>query len=222
MADQSGFQPYPEATGFSQSIHIRESRVNHVMTFRQDIYTIPNLVSAMRILIAPLMFTFAFLQMENWFLAALIFSGGTDILDGLLARKFNMITPLGAHLDSWGDFTIYTTMAICAWILWPEITRQALLYYALILFSFLLPALVGLVKFGKLTGYHTWSVKIAVFATFAGYISLYAEIASWPFMFASFLCVYAGIEEILITFVLREERTDVRSLMAALRLGKGE
>ena len=111
-------------------------------------------------------------------------------------------------------------MAICAWILWPEITQQEILYYTLILFSFLLPALIGRVKFGKFTGYHTWSVKIAVFVTFAGYIALYAEIAAWPFMLASFLCVYAGLEEILITLVLREERTDVRSLLAALRYVK--
>ena len=190
------------------------------MTLRQEIFTLPNLVSSTRILIAPLMFVFAFLQMETWFLAALIFSACTDVLDGLLARKLNMITPLGAHLDSWGDFTIYSTVAICAWILWPEITQRELLYYVLILFSFLLPALVGVVKFGKFTGYHTWSVKIAVFVTFVGYIALYAEIAAWPFMLASFLCVYAGLEEILITLVLREERTDVRSIVAALRYKK--
>ena len=190
------------------------------MTLRQEIFTLPNLVSSTRILIAPLMFVFAFLQMETWFLAALIFSACTDVLDGLLARKLNMITPLGAHLDSWGDFTIYSTVAICAWILWPEITQRELLYYMLILFSFLLPALVGVVKFGKFTGYHTWSVKIAVFVTFVGYIALYAEIAAWPFMLASFLCVYAGLEEILITLVLREERTDVRSIVAALRYKK--
>jgi len=192
------------------------------MNFKEEISKPPNLVSATRILIAPLMFVFAFLQMELWFLAALIFSACTDILDGLLARKLNMITPLGAHLDSWGDFTIYSTMSICAWILWPEITQRELLYYVLILFSFLLPALVGMIKFGKFTGYHTWSVKIAVFVTFVGYIALYTEIAAWPFMLASFLCVYAGLEEILITLVLREERTDVRSILAALRYKKDE
>ncbi|MGB5327415.1 MAG: CDP-alcohol phosphatidyltransferase family protein [Gammaproteobacteria bacterium] len=192
------------------------------MTFRQEIFKLPNLVSSTRILIAPLMFVFAFLQMETWFLAALIFSACTDVLDGLLARKLNMITPLGARLDSWGDFTIYSTMAICAWILWPEITQRELLYYALILFSFLLPAQIGIAKFGKITGYHTWSVKIAVFVTFVGYVALYAGIATWPFMLASFLCVYAGLEEILITLVMREARTDVRSIVAAWRYRKGD
>ena len=190
------------------------------MSFKQDIFNAPNLVSMIRILIAPVLFVFAFQGMENWFLGALLFSGFTDVVDGFLARKLNMITPLGAHLDSWGDFTIYSTMAACAWILWPEITQRELLYYALILFSFLLPALVGLVKFGKLTGYHTWAVKVAVVATFVGYVALYAELASWPFMLASILCVIAGSEEILITFILREERTDVRSIRTAWHIKK--
>jgi len=190
------------------------------MCLRQDLLQIPNLVSSIRILIAPLLFVFAFRQMEYWFLGALFFSALTDVLDGFLARKLNLITPLGAHLDSWGDFTIYGTMAICAWILWPELTQQVLPHYAMILFSFLLPAWAGLVKFCKLTGYHTWSVKVAVLATFAGYFALYTGIASWPFVFASWLCVLAGGEEILITLVLRRERTDVRSLWAAWRQRK--
>jgi len=166
------------------------------MSFRQDFFQIPNLVSSIRILITPLLFVFAFRQMEYWFLGALVFSGLTDVLDGALARKLNLITSLGAHLDSWGDFAIYSTMAICAWILWPDTTQQVLPYYAMILFSFLLPTWVGLMKFGKLIGYHTWSVKIAVVATFAGYIALYTDIASWPFVLASWLCVLSGAEEI--------------------------
>jgi CDP-diacylglycerol--glycerol-3-phosphate 3-phosphatidyltransferase len=184
----------------------------------QEIIRPPNLVSVIRVVMAPVLFALAFLQLENWFLATLIFSAFTDLLDGMLARRLKMTTALGAHLDSWGDFTIYSTMAVCAWILWPEITQRELLYYSMILCSFLLPTLVGLLKFGKLTGYHTWAVKLAVLVTFAGYIALYAGIASWPFVLASLLCVIAGAEEILITLVLREERTDVRSILSALEL----
>jgi len=185
------------------------------MSFRQELFGLPNLVSATRILIAPLLFAFAIQQMETWFLGALIFSGLTDVIDGFLARRLKLTSALGAHLDSWGDFVIYVSMAACAWILWPQLTAEVLFHYTLILISILLPAGIGLVKFGKLTGYHTWSVKIAVLVTFAGYILLYAGIAAWPFVLASWLCVIAGAEEILITLVLRRERTDVRSLWAA-------
>jgi CDP-diacylglycerol--glycerol-3-phosphate 3-phosphatidyltransferase len=167
------------------------------------------------------LFAFALQQMETWFLGGLIFSGLTDVIDGLIARRLKMTSTLGAHLDSWGDFVIYATMAACAWILWPELTHEVLFHYTLILFSILLPAWVGLVKFGRLTGYHTWSVKIAVLVTFVSYISLYAGIAQWPFVLASWLCVIAGAEEILITLVLRRERTDVRSLWAAWQQRSG-
>jgi len=187
------------------------------MSNRQEIYNLPNLISSIRVLIAPLLFYFAFQKMETWFLATLLFSGFTDVLDGFLARKLKQITTLGSHLDSWGDFAIYSTMAICAWIIWPYMVKQEIFYFALILFSFLLPVWIGLIKFGRLTSYHTWSVKLAVFATFVGYIALFSGFASWPLKLASFLCAYAGIEEILITLVMRHERVDVRSIWSALR-----
>lgn len=192
------------------------------MISRENIYNLPNLISSIRILLAPIMFYFAFQNMQSWFLATLLFSGATDVLDGYLARKLKQITKLGSHLDSWGDFTVYSTMAICAWIIWPEIAQREILYFAMILFSFLLPVWVGLIKFGRLTGYHTWSVKLAVFLTFIGYVSLFSGFASWPFALASILCVYAGIEEILITIVMKRERVDVCSIWAALRYERAE
>ena len=187
---------------------------------KQDIYNLPNLVSAIRVLIVHLMFYFAFQAMATWFLATLLFSGFTDVLDGFLARKLKQTTTLGSHLDSWGDFAIYTTMAICAWIIWPDIAKREILYFALILFSFLLPIWIGLIKFGRLTSYHTWSVKLAVFTTFIAYIALFSGFASWPLKLASLLCLYAGIEEILITLVMRQERTDIHSIWSALRYQK--
>ena len=188
---------------------------------QQHIYNLPNLVSSIRILIAPLLFYFAFNKLENWFLVALLFSAATDVLDGYLARKLQQITRLGSQLDSWGDFTIYSTMAVCAWIIWPEIVQREILYFSMILFSFLLPVGIGLIKFGSLTSYHTWSVKLAVFVTFIGYITLFSGLADWPFVLASYLCVYAGIEEIVITLASSRERVDVRSIWAALRYERG-
>lgn len=171
---------------------------------------------------APLMLYLALQKMEFWFLAAILFSGFTDVLDGFLARQLKQITRLGSHLDSWGDFAIYTTMAAGAWIIWPDIAQQEIFSFTLILFSFLLPVWVGLIKFGRLTGYHTWSVKIAVFVTFVGYVALFSGFSNWPFKLASYLCVYAGLEEILITIVMRHERVDVRSIRAAFDIQNRE
>ena len=187
------------------------------MTLDRQNLNLPNLVSSIRILIAPLLFYLAFKGQALWFMAALLFSGFTDVLDGFLARRLNQITELGSRLDSWGDFTIYSTMAICAWIMWPQLVMQELLYFVLIVLSFSVPVLIGLIKFRSLTSYHTWSVKLAVFLTFVGYVSLFSDISHWPFRLAALACLYAGLEEILITLKLSEARSDVRSIWTVLQ-----
>lgn len=186
----------------------------------REIYNLPNFVSFIRILMAPVLFYFAFNQQPTWFLVALMFSGFTDVLDGFLARLLNQITALGSRLDSWGDFTIYTTMAICAWILWPDIIAKEIISYAAIVISFTSPVIVGLIKFRTITSYHTWTVKVAVVVTFVGYILLFAGYLDWPFRVAAVFCVIAAIEEIAITLLIHHEHVDVRTVWAALNYNR--
>lgn len=187
---------------------------------REDIVNLPNLVSFIRILMAPVLFYFALTQQPNWFIGVLLFAEFTDVLDGFLARTLNQITEMGSHLDSWGDFVIYTTIAVCAWILWPEILRRELFYFIIIVLSFTLPALVGFIKFRKFTSYHTWSVKLAVLITVVGYILLFAGILDWPFRIAAFFCLYAAIEEIAISLLIQHEHVDVRSVWQVLKYNR--
>jgi CDP-diacylglycerol--glycerol-3-phosphate 3-phosphatidyltransferase len=186
----------------------------------REIYNLPNLVSFIRILLAPVLFYFAFNQEPVWFLAALMFSGFTDVLDGFLARTLHQVTTLGSRLDSWGDFTIYTTMAICAWILWPDIVAEELISYVVIVISITSPVIVGLLKFRTITSYHTWTVKVAVVVTFVGYILLFAGWLDWPFRVAAVFCAVAALEEIAITLLIHHEHVDVRTVWAALKYNK--
>ncbi|HHO59019.1 MAG TPA: CDP-alcohol phosphatidyltransferase, partial [Thiotrichales bacterium] len=136
--------------------------------------------------------------------------------DGFLARTLNQITEMGSHLDSWGDFVIYSSIAVCAWILWPAILLRELLYFMIIVLSFTLPTVVGFMKFRRFTSYHTWSVKLAVLVTVIGYILLFTGLADWPFRLAALFCLYAAIEEIAITLLIHHEHVDVRSVWQAL------
>ena len=186
----------------------------------REIYNLPNFVSFIRILLAPVLFYFALTDKPVWFLATLMFSGFTDVLDGFLARILNQITAMGSRLDSWGDFTIYTTMAICAWILWPDIVAEELIAYVVIVISFTSPVVVGLLKFRTITSYHTWTVKVAVVVTFVGYILLFAGWLDWPFRVAAVFCAVAALEEIAITLLIHHEHVDVRTVWAALKYNK--
>lgn len=177
----------------------------------------PNLVSFIRILLAPVLLMLAIYQQPVWFMLVLVFSEFTDVLDGFLARHLNQITALGSHLDSWGDFLIYTVLAISAWIMWPEIVLREVIYFALIVISFTLPVLVGLIKFGNLTSYHTWGVRLAVVITVMAYILLFMQWLDWPFRFAALFCVLAAVEQIAITVVMTQQHEDVRTIWQAMK-----
>lgn len=191
--------------------------MNHT---KDQIVNLPNLVSFIRILMAPVLFYFALAQQPVWFIGVLLFTVFTDVLDGFLARTLNQITEMGSRLDSWGDFVIYSTMAICAWLLWPDIIQREMIYFTIIVLSFTLPVLIGFIKFHTFTSYHTWSVKIAVVITVVGYILLFAGILDWPFRVAALFCLYAAIEEIAITLLMRYEHVDVRTVWQAVKYNK--
>jgi len=187
----------------------------------KDIYNLPNLVSCTRIFMSPVLFFLAFNNYPLMFIAVLLFSEFTDVLDGFLARRLNQITELGSRLDSWGDFTIYSTIAVCAWILWPDIVRRELIYFTTIILCFTLPVVVGLLKFRMLIGYHTWSVKLAVAVTVLAYILLFSGLLDWPFRVAMFVCLWAALEEVAITLLMPRYHVDVRSVLQALEYRRG-
>lgn len=66
--------------------------------------TIPNLLSAFRILLVPVMAALYCVE-ENYPLTAgvLLLSGVTDVADGYIARRFHMVSDLGKVLDPVAD-----------------------------------------------------------------------------------------------------------------------
>jgi CDP-diacylglycerol--glycerol-3-phosphate 3-phosphatidyltransferase len=190
--------------------------------YNRDIYNLPNLVSFIRVLLAPVLLVLAINQQSVWFVLVVVFSEFTDVLDGYLARRLNQITALGSHLDSWGDFLIYSVLAISAWLMWPDIVRREAVYFLLIVISFTLPVLVGLVKFGTLTSYHTWGVKLAVAITVIAYLLLFMQWLDWPFRFAAIFCLLAAVEQIAITLVMTQQHEDVRTIWQALQFKRSQ
>ena len=187
------------------------------MIDKKNFFNPPNIISLIRVFMAPVLLWLAYSQHITLYIIVLCFTLFTDVLDGFLARHFNMITELGSHLDSWGDFIIYTTMAIAAWWLWPEIIKEEIIYVMAIILSFVLPVIIGLKKFHTLTSYHTWSVKLAVFITLISYIVVFLDWQRWPIYLAAAVSVLAAIEEILITLLMKHEHADVRSVWHALK-----
>ncbi|WP_024796293.1 CDP-alcohol phosphatidyltransferase family protein [Tomitella biformata] len=100
------------------------------------IWTIPNLISGLRILGVPLfLYLILGLEADGWALAVLLISGGTDWLDGKLARWLNQMSRFGALLDPIADrlYMIAIPLAFAArgiipwWLVAILLLREALL-----------------------------------------------------------------------------------------------
>jgi Phosphatidylglycerophosphate synthase len=75
--------------------------------------TIPNAISVLRILLIPF-FVYYFLKDRLAVsVVILLFSGLTDAVDGIIARKFNQITELGKMLDPLADKLTQVALAVC-------------------------------------------------------------------------------------------------------------
>lgn len=75
-------------------------------------WTIPNLLSIIRILLIPV-FAYLFYNDEKiWAVAILAISGLTDTFDGQIARRFNQVSALGKILDPVADKLTQITIAI--------------------------------------------------------------------------------------------------------------
>ncbi len=179
---------------------------------------IPNLLSLSRLAMVPLLGALAWLGHPTLFLIAFVASLASDVIDGWLARRIGVTTTLGSKLDSWGDLALYTTLPLFAWWLWPDILREQALPLGIALVAYFLPTLVGLLRFRRLTSYHTWGAKATSVVMGVAALCLFLGGPAWPFHLAVLLLVAEAIEEIAITFVLRKARNDVPSLWHALRL----
>ena len=183
--------------------------------------TIPNLLSYFRLFTAPILIVIAALGYKNVFFALFAISLITDALDGYFARKLGQITELGTRLDGWADLATWVAALICLFILWPDIAKREAPYALFAMFAFILPMIVGYIKFKRLPSYHCYSAKFQAVIMSGAFFLLLLTGISWPFRCAAILQAVVAFEDIAITVVLPVCHCNVRSLWDAIKLKKG-
>ena len=84
---------------------------------KKEIFTIPNVLSCIRILLIPVyaMIYMRAESMKDYVVSAAIFalSALTDMADGIIARKFNMRSRIGIMLDPFADKLTQGVIILC-------------------------------------------------------------------------------------------------------------
>ncbi len=141
----------------------------------------------------------------------------SDIIDGQIARRFQLETPLGSTLDSWADFLTSLTLPFALYWLQPGTIPRVRIAFIVALVAYFLPIAFGFAKFRRLTSYHTLLARIAAYALGASIVALFAHGPTWPFQVSVGLLALAAMEESAITLMLRNPRSNVGSLPRLLR-----
>ena len=91
--------------------------------YKNKIITIPNILSMLRLAMIPL-FVISYSKKADYKLTAAILalSGVTDIVDGMIARRFCMISDLGKALDPIADKLTQIAMLGCLLSRFPRMT----------------------------------------------------------------------------------------------------
>lgn len=182
----------------------------------KKIYSIPNLLSLLRLALVPVLAVSAYLNEDKLFLLLLGISLLSDMLDGYFARKLHQVTEFGARLDSWADMATYAMMILGLNLIWPTIFDQQFLYLLAAMLSYVLPVIVALIRFSSFPSYHTWAAKLAAVLIAPAFylLILYDEQAF--FRLVIIFHVIVAVEEIAITLLLKRPKTNVASIFTIL------
>ena len=179
---------------------------------------VPNIISTARLLAVPVLLAFAFKGMlapYKWLLLVALLS---DILDGLIARGFGLASPLGALLDSLADASLMIAAAYGIWIFHPTFLHEHAPAVMLVLGLWLAELLASLWRYGKLSSFHLYSVRIGAYALGIFIVVLFfLGFNSWVFYVALLTNVLGYLEEFVLLWLLPRWTPNVRGIYWVLR-----
>lgn len=172
-----------------------------IKDWKKDFLTIPNMLSLFRLLLIPV-YVVIYLHaesLEDYFIAGgiLAVSCLTDMIDGQIARHFNMISTVGKLLDPVADKLTQFAMMVCLAIKHPVL--QSLIILFIIKESFQLIALLFALRKGEIVNGALVTGKISTTVLFISLILLvlipnmaeqYVNVIMWidaVFLFIAFV-----------------------------------
>jgi CDP-diacylglycerol--glycerol-3-phosphate 3-phosphatidyltransferase len=184
------------------------------MKSKEQIYNIPNFISAYRLFAVPVLFYIAFIGKEEVFFWWFLFNMFTDVLDGYIARKFNMQTKIGAKLDSLADFAMYILVMYAFFrFKWNDLSSYKLSFYFLIFF-YLFIDIFALIRFKEIASLHLYLSKLnGLIQGFFFLITFTIGFYKYFYFFMFALASLSFIENMYFLMVLKEMRSNIKGFL---------
>ncbi len=138
-------------------------------------FNIPNILSVIRIVLIPYFIFTYFSKLYITSAAILLASGFTDVLDGFIARRFNLITSIGKILDPAADKLTQVAIWISLTIQFSDV--PGMIIVTILFFIKELLMLIGglrILKVNKPIASSKWFGKIGTFIFYCATIYIIA------------------------------------------------
>lgn len=190
---------------------------------KKSIYTIPNLLSLYRLLMFPFILYWAIGEQEQLFSIFIVVNLITDVLDGWIARRFNMQTDFGARLDSIADLGTYIAAIVGIFFFKASDFQPYLGSFLVFIFLLCFAHILSLIKFRRLPSLHLYSWKIGGYIQGAFFFVLFT-VGFYPVLYWGMILwgILAFCEHIAIQLIIPEMRSNAKGLYWVLKTNKNE
>jgi len=178
-----------------------------------------NGITKYRIIMAPVLLGFIYFKQYDLFKWLLALSFFTDLIDGYLARKFKVATIQGSRLDSLGDDLTVFVALIGMFVFKANFAREVFFILLILFFLLLVQTVFALVRYKKVTSFHTYLAKFSALLQGVFFITLF--IVPEPSYFLFYLtAICTGIEvieEIILVGLLPRWTANVKGIFWVLK-----
>ena len=171
-------------------------------------WTIPNLLSVIRILLIPVFAVLFYKQEYGWAILTLVLSGLSDFFDGKIARKFNQISALGKMLDPVADKLTQVTLAVLLFVSFNKAQDPTLKAFSWVFLVFIVKEIVMVVGgavmlacgirpgaaeiYGKVATFAFYAIMILVIA-FGPEVGVFRTVFTLPNILMMILVIISAI-----------------------------
>jgi phosphatidylglycerophosphate synthase len=197
---------------------------------REKSYYIINAITLYRLLVTPFLMFLVLTGRSQTFGIMLTISFFTDLIDGFLARKFKVTSVFGAKLDSVADDLTFLCAIVATFVFELDFIKENLWLVIIILTLYFSQMAVALIRYRKLSSFHSYLAKLATL--FQGLFMIVLFLFGYPSYFLFYtafgITILDLIEEIILVGMLPVWKANVKGIYWVLmerknaKIGKEE
>ena len=182
-------------------------------TKQENLLNVPNALSAYRLFALPFILYAIYTANRNLFILLISINLMSDMLDGLIARLFNLQTEFGAKLDSVADIGTYLMAFLGMITLEKAFVSSYKVEFIILIALWIIPQLCALIKFRRFPSFHLWSYKVTGYVQGIFIFSYFTVGLYQPYFYLMLLisCL-AYLEELILVLMLPQLRSNLKSI----------